>query len=70
MQVPGHTREGGRLGFYTHRAPSTVPSQCDLECNPKVIPWRGIRAGPWAHAGRAASRVLHSSGAQHCSEPV
>ena len=51
-----------RVGFKTHLAPSTVPSQCDLECGPKVIPWRGLRAGPWAHAGRGAPRVLHTSG--------
>ena len=46
MQIPGSTRERGRLGFYTHRAPTIVPSQCDLECSPKVIPWRGLRSGP------------------------
>ena len=57
MQVPGTTREGGRLGFKTHLAPSTVPSQCDLECGPKVIPWRGLRAGPGDHPGRGAPRV-------------
>ena len=51
------TREGGRLGFKTHLAPSTVPSQCDLECGPKVIPWRGLRAGPGDHPGRGAPRV-------------
>ena len=39
MQVPGTSRKGGSLGFKTHLAPSTVPSQCDLECGPKVIPW-------------------------------
>ena len=57
MQVPGTTRKGGRLGFKTHLAPSTVPSQCDLECGPKVIPWRGLRAGPGDHPERGTTRV-------------
>ena len=43
MQVPGTTREGDPLGFKTHLAPSTVPSQCDLECGPKVIPWVSVQ---------------------------
>ena len=45
MQVLGTTQEEGRLGFKTHLAPSTVSSQCDLECGPKVIPWRCLRSG-------------------------
>jgi hypothetical protein len=49
VQVPGTTRKGGSPGFKTHLAPSTDPSQCDLECGPKVIPWRGLRAGPRDH---------------------
>ena len=64
MQVPGTTRKGGSLGFKTHLAPSTVPSQCDLECGPKVIPWRGLRAGPGDHPGRGAPRVKDTSGSQ------
>ena len=31
--------------------------QCDLECGPKVIHWRGLRAGPGDHPGRGAPRV-------------
>ena len=63
MQVPGTTREGGRLGFKTHLAPSTVPSQCDLECGPKVIPceFGGLIVQIARPARKASPRVLQTS---------
>ena len=68
MQVPGIIREGGCLGFKTYLARSTVPSQCDLECGPKVIPWKDLRADPGDHRERGPSGAQHCS--EHCSEPV